>query len=70
MRILGYIDPGSGSLIVSAIVGGVAGMAVVFKMGWRRFVALFSPSERKRLKAEKAEKAAAAEGNQTPTPTS
>jgi hypothetical protein len=67
MRILGYIDPGSGSLIVSAIVGGVAGMAVVFKMGWRRFVALFSPSARQRLKEERA---AAAEGSQTPTPTS
>jgi hypothetical protein len=54
MRVLGYIDPGSGSLIVSALVGGVAGIAVIAKMGWHRFIALFSPAKRRRLKEERA----------------
>lgn len=32
--ILGYLDAGTGSLIVQAILGGVAGIAVAFK-AWR-----------------------------------
>lgn len=33
---LGYLDPGSGSVIVAAIVAGVAGIGVFFKMLWQR----------------------------------
>lgn len=33
---LGYLDPGSGSIIVQAVVGGVAGAVVAFKMFGRR----------------------------------
>jgi hypothetical protein len=32
----GYIDPGSGSLLLQALAGGVAGIAVAFKLYWRR----------------------------------
>ena len=60
MRSLAYLDAASGSLIVSAIAGGIAGIAVVFKMGFRRFTALFSPKQRAALKAEQAAKAEAA----------
>jgi hypothetical protein len=28
----GYLDPGSGSMILQAILGGLAGIAVAFKM--------------------------------------
>jgi len=31
-----YIDPGSGSLLVQAIAGGIAAGAVVVKLYWRR----------------------------------
>jgi hypothetical protein len=68
MRVLGYIDPGSGSLIVSALVGGLAGIAVIAKMGWHRFIALFSPAARRRLKEERAA-AEAADADKTPTST-
>lgn len=34
----GYIDPGSGSLILQAIVGGVAAAVVFGKFWWRRFL--------------------------------
>ena len=34
--ILAYLDAGSGSLIVSAIVGGAAGVGVFAKLAWRR----------------------------------
>lgn len=46
MHILGYLDPGSGSMIASAIAAGFAGVVVVFKMGFRRFAGLFMPSRR------------------------
>lgn len=31
-----YIDPGTGSMLVQAIVAGVASVAVVTKLYWRR----------------------------------
>jgi hypothetical protein len=33
---LGYIDPGSGSLLLQAIAGGVAAVGVLGKVYWRR----------------------------------
>ncbi|MGI5521147.1 hypothetical protein ACQEUX_09335 [Micromonospora sp. CA-259024] len=41
MRHLAYLDAGSGSLIVQAVVGGVAGAAVAGKLYWRRLVDRF-----------------------------
>lgn len=34
--IFAYIDPGTGSLLLQAILGGVAGLAVFFKTTGRR----------------------------------
>jgi hypothetical protein len=34
--ILGYLDPGTGSLILQAILGGLAGAAVLFRAGRQR----------------------------------
>ena len=36
--LLAYLDPGSGSMILQAIVGGVAAVAVAGKFYWRRFL--------------------------------
>jgi hypothetical protein len=36
----GYLDPGSGSMIVQAVVGGVAAAAVVGRLYWRRLLEL------------------------------
>jgi len=47
MHILAYLDPGSGSMIASAIAAGFAGMVVVFRMGARRVAGLFMPSRRR-----------------------
>jgi len=38
MSILAYLDAGSGSLILQAILGGLAGVAVAFKAWKSRFV--------------------------------
>lgn len=45
---LAYLDAGSGSLIVQAVVGGVAGIAVAGKLYWRRLVDRFrkQPTDR------------------------
>jgi hypothetical protein len=36
--LLSYLDPGSGSLLLQALVGGVAAVAVAGKFYWRRFL--------------------------------
>ena len=38
---LAYLDAGSGSIIASAVAGGVAGAAVAAKMGWHRVTGRF-----------------------------
>jgi hypothetical protein len=60
MRTLAYLDAGSGSLIASAIVAGSAGVAVVFKTGFRRLGLLLSPKRRRAAKDAETVKAAAA----------
>ena len=39
--VFAYLDPGSGSVILQALVGGVAAVAVTAKLWWRRFTGLF-----------------------------
>jgi hypothetical protein len=36
-----YLDPGSGSMMVQVILGGLAGLAVLIKMFWRRIIGRF-----------------------------
>jgi hypothetical protein len=33
-----YLDPGSGSMLLQALVGGVAAVAVAAKFYWKRFL--------------------------------
>ena len=40
---LNYLDAGTGSMIVTALAGGIAGIGVAFKMGMSRFKAKLSP---------------------------
>jgi hypothetical protein len=36
MTVIGYLDPGTGTLIVQAVLGGAAGVAVLVKTKGRR----------------------------------
>jgi hypothetical protein len=36
-----YLDPGTGSMILATILGGVAGLLVMGKVFWRRILAAF-----------------------------
>jgi hypothetical protein len=53
MRVLGYLDAASGSLVVSAIVAGFAAVGVFFRMGARRAKMLFSSKARAENRAQK-----------------
>lgn len=43
-RVDAYLDPGSGSMLIQLLLGGVAGAAVILKIGWQRFRSLFGAS--------------------------
>ena len=43
-RVDAYLDPGSGSMLVQLLLGGVAGAAVIIKLGWERFRGMFRSS--------------------------
>lgn len=62
MRVLGYLDAGTGSIVASAAVAGFAAAAVFFRMGLRRVKMLFSSKARAEYRAEKEALAAAEEG--------
>jgi len=49
--VLAYLDANSGSMILAAFAGGAAGIAVLFKLYWNRFLGLFS-NNRKAKAAE------------------
>lgn len=53
MRIVAYLDSSAVSMVASAVVAGFAGVVLVFKMGFRRLGALFSPKRRAALRAER-----------------
>ena len=46
-RLDAYLDPGSGSMLVQLLLGGVAGAAVIVKLGWQRFRDMFRSSSAK-----------------------
>ena len=36
-----YLDPGTGSLIIQIILGGIMTFLLFFKTSWNRFISLF-----------------------------
>jgi hypothetical protein len=47
-QIVAYLDPGSGSMLLQALLGGIAGAAVAFKMFGKRILDFIVPSRRRR----------------------
>jgi hypothetical protein len=39
---LAYLDPGAGSMVLQALLGGIAGVLVLLKLYWRRIVRLLT----------------------------
>ena len=46
LQVLAYLDPGSGSMIVQIIAGGLAALGVTMKLYWRRITGVFSRGKR------------------------
>lgn len=44
---LAYLDPAAGSLILQVLLGGIAGLALFFKLFWRRLLALLGLDRKK-----------------------
>jgi hypothetical protein len=40
MSLLAYLDPGSGSVLLQALLGGVAAIAITGKLWWHRLLTL------------------------------
>jgi hypothetical protein len=47
-----YLDPGSGSMLVQLLLGGFAGAAVIVKLGWHRFRAMFGSKLKDETKSD------------------
>lgn len=47
-----YLDPGTGSMIIQILLGGIAGAAVVLKLYWHRLMALFAGRRTKEIASE------------------
>lgn len=43
----GYIDPGTGSLIIQSIIGAIAAIGVTLKLYWHKLKLLFSRQSKK-----------------------
>jgi hypothetical protein len=41
-----YLDPGTGSILLQVLIGGVAGLGVVAKLYWHRLRGLFGSSKK------------------------
>jgi hypothetical protein len=52
---LAYLDANTGSIVLAALAGGAAGIAVLCKMYWNRILGLFSKKHRAKADEVKAE---------------
>ena len=50
-----YLDPGTGSMILQVVLGGIAGIAILGKLFWNRFKELFKFNKNKKACEEKKE---------------
>jgi hypothetical protein len=46
---LAYLDPGSGSMMLQLLFGGIAGVIVIVKFYWKSFVSLFRRKNQKNV---------------------
>lgn len=45
MKVFAYLDPGTGSMIIQAIIGGLVGIGVILKTFWGRIVGIFKKTD-------------------------
>lgn len=47
-----YLDPGSGSMLLQVILGGIAAVAVALKLAWHKIVIFFGKGKGKAAASE------------------
>ena len=47
-----YLDPGTGSMLLQVILGGIAAVGVVFKLYWHRFRAAMGMAKKEEIEDE------------------
>jgi hypothetical protein len=52
---LAYLDANTGSIVLAALAGGAAGIAVLCKMYWNRILGLFSKKHKAKADEAKSE---------------
>ncbi len=50
-----YLDPGTGSMLLQVILGGVAAVAVAIKLYWHKFRAALGMAKKQKSEEEQAE---------------
>ena len=50
-----YLDPGSGSMLLQVILGGIAAVGVALKLGWHKIVIFFGRCKKKAAVSEEAD---------------
>jgi len=45
----GYLDPGSGSMVLQVLLGGAAALIVILKLYWRRLLSVFGLNKKKKV---------------------
>jgi hypothetical protein len=50
MKLFAYLDPGTGSLVMQAIIGGAVAVGVVLKAYWHKIAKLFGRTDKKEKK--------------------
>jgi hypothetical protein len=56
MYILAYLDPGTGSLILQVIIGGILGVGVVLKTYWSKIRRLFGKKKKSQTETDESTK--------------
>ena len=49
-----YLDPGTGSMMLQVILGGIAAIGVAVKLYWHKLVAIFRPRKNEETEDESA----------------
>ncbi len=51
-QVIGYIDPGTGSIVLQAVVGAIAGIAIAVRLFWYRILKFFGIKKHQALDDE------------------
>jgi hypothetical protein len=55
MVLFAYLDPGTGSLVLQVIVGGILGVGVILKAYWTKIMRIFGKGKKNSAKTKKTE---------------